>query len=382
MQFIDAAPIAGTRRTEDGYLVTQAKAVRTGIQLYLGDELGKPDMPIVRVYRPPEEVFSDASLQSFTHAPVTINHPADHVTAQNWKDLAVGEVSTMAKKDGDWVMLPLILKDAEGIAAVESGKRELSAGYSCTLDWTAGTAPDGQQFDAVQRNIKINHLAIVDAARAGSEARIGDGAKSWGASPVNHQTADERTSPMADNLRKVLVDGLQVETTDAGATAIEKLTKDKAAVEQKLVDAESEHAKAIAAKDAEIAKKDAEIDTLKKAAVTDAELDKRAAARADLIGTAKAIVADVKTEGLSDADIRKAVVAAKLGDAAIKDKSEAYIDVRFDILAEDAKKVVDPFKATVAGGIKTPVSDNDAAAAAYTKMVQDMQSAHLPAKAN
>lgn len=81
-------------------------------------------MPIVRVYRPADQVFADASLQSFTHAPVTMNHPDEAVTAENWKDLAIGEVSTAAKKDGEWVHLPLILKDAKAIADVEAGKRE------------------------------------------------------------------------------------------------------------------------------------------------------------------------------------------------------------------------------------------------------------------
>ena len=171
---------------------------------------------------------------------------------------------------------------------------------------------------------------------------------------------------MADNLRKVLVDGLQVETTDAGATAIEKLTKDKAEAERKLADAASEHTKVVAAKDAEIAAKDAEIEALKASAMSDAELDKRAAARADLIGTAKAIVADVKTEGLTDADIRKAVVVAKLGDAAIKDKSSAYIDARFDILAEDAKKPVDPVRAALMNRDATSTV-NDNGQSAYEK---------------
>lgn len=68
MNFTDAVTIAGTRRTHDGHLAAEAKAVRTGIQLYRGDEVGKPELSVVRVYRPPESVLADASLQSFTHA--------------------------------------------------------------------------------------------------------------------------------------------------------------------------------------------------------------------------------------------------------------------------------------------------------------------------
>ncbi len=44
MNFTDAVTIAGTRRTDDGYLAAEAKAVRTGIQLYTGDEVGKPEL--------------------------------------------------------------------------------------------------------------------------------------------------------------------------------------------------------------------------------------------------------------------------------------------------------------------------------------------------
>lgn len=340
MQFVDAVAIAGTRRTNDGYLVAEAKSVRTGIQLYLGDEVGKPEMATVRVYRAPEEVFSKDSLQSFSHAPVTLDHPAEAVTSENWKRLSVGEVSTAALPDGQWVMLPLILKDADAIAAVDGGKRELSAGYSCDLDWTPGMTADGQPYDAQQKNIKINHLAIVDRGRAGSQARIGD-AGTWGASPLSNLSPSEKERTMT--LKTVTVDGIPIEVTDQGATVI-------ATLQARIADAASKHNtdiaakdKDIATKDAELAKKDAEIDALKAKVVDGAALDKLVADRGGLIAAAAKIAKDVKVDGLSDAAIRRAVVTAKLGDAAVAGKSEAYIDARFDVLAEDAAKA-DPFR--------------------------------------
>jgi hypothetical protein len=356
MQFTDAVAVSGTRRTADGYLVAEARSVRTGIQLYAGAEVGKPDMSVVRVYRPADQVFADASLQSFTHAPVTMDHPAEAVTADNWKALAVGEVSTAAKKDGEWVHLPLILKDAAAIEAVETGKRELSAGYTCELVWGDGVAPDGSAFDAQQSNIKINHLAIVDRARAGSKARIGDGAISWGAAPVTNDQQPEKEKIMT--LKTVTVDGIPVEVTDQGATVIGTLQSRLADANTKFTDAEKAHQTAIAAKDAELAKKDAEIDALKAKVLDEKALDAKVQARADLISVAKSIAKDVKTEGLTDADIRKAVVVAKLGDAALAGKPEAYIDARFDILAEDAKSNPDPFARAVSDGLK--VISNDA----------------------
>lgn len=367
MQFTDAVTVSGTRRTADGYLIAEAKSVRTGIQLYSGDEVGKPEMQVVRVYRPADQVFADSSLQSFTHAPVTMNHPDEAVTSDNWKELAVGEVSTAAKKDGEWVHLPLILKDSKAISAVEGGKRELSAGYTCELVWGDGVTPDGQEFNATQTNIKINHLAIVDRARAGSQARIGDGA-SWGASPFTPDHNPQKEKIMT--LKTVTVDGIPVEVTDQGATVIATLQSRLADANTKAEKAEATHQTAIAAKDAELAKRDAKIDELNAKVLSDADLDKRVQERADLIAVAKTIAKDVKTEGLSDAAIRKAVVVAKIGDAAIAGKADAYIDARFDLLVEDASKAnPDAFADAVKSGITPVITDHSDAAKAHAEMV-------------
>lgn len=368
MQFTDAVAVAAKpRRTADGYLVAEARCVRSGIQIYAGDEVGKPDMKLVRVYRAPEQVSDAASLQTFSHAPITVDHPAELVTADNVKALAVGEVSTAAKWDGEWVTLPLILKDAAAIQSVEGGKRELSAGYTCELDFTPGVTADGQAFDAQQKNIRINHLALVDRARAGSQARIGD---AWGAGPI--PAIEDK--PMT--LKTVTVDGIPVEVTDQGAIVIATLQQRIADAATKAAATDTAHAAALAAKDAEIAKKDAENDKLKGQVLDAAAIDKLVASRADLVSLAGAIAKDVKVAGLSDADIRKAVVTAKLGDAAVKDKPQAYIDARFDILAEDAKKgiVADPFRQAAMGGIQ---STNDAApvAAAHKAMTDYLSNA-------
>lgn len=370
MQFTDAVAVEGKpRRSADGYLIATAKCVRTGIQLYAGDEVGKPDMKVVRVYRAPEQVSDAASLQTFSHAPITVDHPAEMVTADNVKSLAVGEVSTAAKWDGEWVTLPLILKDAAAIQSVEGGKRELSAGYVCELDFTPGVTADGQAFDAQQKNIKINHLALVDRARAGSKARIGDGA--WGAMPMDEATP-EKDPPMT--LKTVTVDGIPVEVTDQGAIVIATLQKrldDANAASAKVL---TDHAAALAAKDADLAKKDAEIDALKGKVLDQAAIDKLVAGRAGLVALAGKIAKDVKTDGLSDADIRKAVVTAKLGDAAVKDKPQAYIDARFDILAEDAGKSGDTFAAAIKGGIQS-TSDAGTIDKAYQDMADQLTSA-------
>lgn len=367
MKFTDAASLAGTRRRNDGYLVADARVARTGIQLYAGYEVGKPEMPVVRVYRPESEVFSRDTLVSFAHRPVTNDHPEEPVTADNWREHAVGQTADEIARDGQFIRVPLMVADAATIKAIEDGKRELSAGYTCDLAWESGVSPSGEAYDAIQKNIRANHVAIVQRGRAGAEVRIGDASK-WGAAPIS--TTDRSKHTMSDALRIVVVDGLSVSTTDQGAQAIDKLQKDKAALENRLADTEKKHAEALKAKDAEIAKKDAEIDGLKGKVLDAAALDKLVQARADLISTAKTIAADVKTDGLTDAEIRKAVVVAKLGDAAVKDKSDAYIDARFDILAEDAAKNADPVRTALQSQDRAPLT-TDNGQAAYEKRLSD-----------
>ena len=383
MQFTDAVTVAGTRRRDDGSLLADARIARTGIQTYLGSEVGKPDMAMVRVYRPGSEVFAEDTLKSAAHRPVTNDHPPELVSADNWRQHAVGQTGDEITGEGIFIRVPLMVSDGETIKAIEAGKQELSAGYTCDLDFTAGTTPAGEAYDAIQKNIRINHVAIVQRGRAGSQVRIGDGVAQWGASPVNDATPEKET-PMT--LKTVTVDGIPVEVTDQGATVI-------ATLQQRLSDANevsakvlTDHAHALATKDKEIAAKDAEIDSLKKQVVDAAALDKLVAARANLVTVAKAIAKDVKIEGLSDADIKKAAVVAVLGDAAVKDKSADYINARFDILAEDAAKKAatstDPFAAAVRDGIQSTSDADKVVTDAYAAMVKDMQSAHQPAKAN
>lgn len=319
----DRVTLSGTRLTQDGYLVTEAFAVRTGIQLYTGseiddkNELGLRDKPIVRVYRAEDEVRSPASLQSFSHAPITIGHPNQPVTSDNWKDLAVGEVSTEAVWDNNKIKLPLILKDKNAINGVIDGTRELSAGYTCEIHLQSGTTADGQVYDAVQKNIQINHLAVVPQGRAGHECRIGD-ADNWGASPIDKEVK------------------MTTKHIALGDTTAEVMDKDADKVTSYIKGIQDKFTAQIDAKDAEIAKKDAEIATLKASQMSDAQLDQRVAERAQLVEDAKKIAPDVEFKGLSDQEIRKKAVVSV--DAEYADKSDAYINAMFDIQLKQAEK--------------------------------------------
>lgn len=370
MIFTDAAPLSGVRRTRDGYLSAEIRSARTGIQHYLGRELGRPDLERVAVYRAPEEVFHADAMASMAHRPVVIEHPDQPVTADNWRDLAVGMTGDVIAREGGYVRVPMALMDGEAIKIVDAGKREVSWGYSCELVWEDGVTPEGEKYQARQVGIRANHLAVTDRGRAGSACRIGD-RETWGDAPPISTVKGKR---MADTiLRTITHDGVPVETTDAGAAVISKLEGLLADSRKALNDAQTAHQTALAAKDADLAKKDAEIDDLKGKQLDAAALDKLVAGRANLIATAKAIAADVKTDGLSDDEIRKAVVVAKVGDAAVKDKSADYINARFDILAEGAgKSGADPMR----DAINRTANDKPVTAdVAYTGMVRGLTDA-------
>lgn len=366
MKFTDKATLKGVRKTADGYLVADVYCARAGIQQYTNQEMGLIGDGIVNVLRDESEVFNKDSLATYVGKPVTDDHPLEPVTAANWKVHATGQIGEGVLRDGEYLKVPVTLMDAGAIAKVDDGKVEISMGYTADIEFIDGVTDDGDSYQAKQKNIKINHLAIVDKGRAGSKCRIGDNATHWGASPINPSVI---TGDLTMTTQKVMVDGLTVETTEQGAQAIAKLQSDNAAMQKQLSDSKDAHQAALDAKDKALADKDAEIDKLKKAQLDDAALDAKVAARADLLNKASHIAKDTDFAGKSDADIKKAAVTAALGDAATKDKSEAYIDARFDILVEDAAKQSPDTFADAMAKRKAQVADNGQAA--YEQRLND-----------
>ena len=357
MQLFDRATTSTPRRTNDGYLVADVRVARTGIQTYLGSEWGRMnDMEVVRVYRPESTVFAADAMHSYAHRPVTNNHQATQVTADPWRDVAVGGTGGEVVRDGEFVRVPMSLMDASAIADYESGKRELSMGYDAVIEFTNGVTDSGEAYDAIVTSMKMNHLALVDRARGGSELRIGD-------SPAPSVSSGQATGGQMADLMKMMVDGLTIETTEQGKQALEKLQKqaeDSASTVQALKDTHS----------TELAKRDAEIDSLKSKTLTDAEIDKLVFARTELITKARS-VHDTDYAGKSDAEIRRTAVVAKLGDAAIAGKPDAYVDARFDILVEDSAQTADPVRNALRDNTPRQNAKNDNGQTSYEKRLSD-----------
>lgn len=363
VQFADRLTIDRSHRTGDGYMRVVAKGARAGIQQYLGREVdpeGKHFAAdrIVNVYRPPEEVFAAKAVASFIGKPITDNHPAEAVTAKNWRDHTRGVIGG-AVRDGEWLRFDVALMDADLIGKVEAGKRELSGGYACDLAIESGTTADGQKYDAIQRGIVGNHLAVVDRARAGSEARISDGGNALfqlcDAAAVILNVTDDGEPRMS---KKIMLDGLQVDLADAAAVevAFGKLQAQLADAVKAKADLETQ----VATLTTDKATLDAKVTTLEKqladSKLTPAQLRDAAKAYQQTVDKAKELGVTV-ADSMDETAIQKAAVTAKIGDAS-KDWNDAQIAASFATLTAGVKPA-DPVRQAFGDGL-TNVNDAEA----------------------
>jgi hypothetical protein len=136
---------------------------------YLGEELGLEDKrgQVIKVTRSPEELFSKATIASFEGKPTTNDHPAKNLDLTSVNYASKGHI-TNVRQAGDFLVADLFIVDAGLIADVKNGKREVSCGYDCM--WVPSM--DGNSYE--QRTIVGNHVAVVQAGRAGSRVAIKD----------------------------------------------------------------------------------------------------------------------------------------------------------------------------------------------------------------
>ncbi|QGH77206.1 capsid and scaffold protein [Escherichia phage BEK1-1] len=321
---------------ENGFLVDTPVVARLGVQVYYME-----DGRTVREFRPAEEVFKDESLASYQGKPMTLEHV--FVNSENAKDVVVGSVTGKAEPLGSSVVAPIVVYDNKAIQEARAGNaKELSVGYSAILDETPGwgdpitgeyvlksdgdqfDAPEGwQEFDAIQRDIKVNHIAMVYRGRAGIAKLNMDGEQE------NPYTTDvDINKEDKQEMIKIKLDGAQeFEVAPEVASHIEALN--------------AKADTAIAERDALKAKVDAMPAEIE-AAVAKAKAD--ADALAALI--AVAAEAGVKADGLDAKGIKVAYVK-EISGLDVSEKSDAYIDAAFDI-AKESDKMAEVRKATTA----------------------------------
>lgn len=337
--------VAGAVIDTDGFMRDSPIVARTGVYEYRN-----PDGTIRREYRPADEVFASDALNSFRGKPITVLHPKKgKITAANAFGTAIGSIlSDGYPKDEKYVACDIVI-----FAPDKIGKhRELSLGYRCDCEETPGVSPDGQAYDAIQRNIRINHLAVVPLARAGMKARL------------NCDGDEIIESEGTQNMSKFKIDGVENEVPEAVANYITALQSRADAAEAGLTATKETLVGVTASKtelqtklDAMTGERDgvqgkldamtAERDSLK-SKVDAAEADKKAAVdkavedtkkevkeRAELEADAKKAKCD-KTDGMDNKALKIAIIKAVRGDSLNFDgKSDDYVNAYYDSIRGD-----------------------------------------------
>lgn len=306
-------PLTQRTITDEGYLIAPGSLSKSGnVQAYTARELGLDAEGMdanrtVRLYRSADEVFAPAALKSFDGKPITLTHPPTDVTADNWKEYAVGDVTGVAG-GGQYMTGTLIIRDKAAVIAVVDGTRQLSCGYSFDLDMTAGKTADGEAYDGSMRNIRGNHHAIVDAARGGPGCRVADARHNPGTGdrPMATRTIDGIPLTFSDEtgaslVEKIVGDAKRIakEATDGLATATSRL----AAVETALAEDKAKGLKLVTDHTAEIAALKAQIPSA-------TQIETLAAERSKVVTDALVLVHEFDAKGKTVPAIRAEVLTA------------------------------------------------------------------------
>ncbi len=337
VQRYDFAPITGSETTDEGYLRVWCRAARTGTQLYK-----RADGSQVREYRPPEEVSNPESLTTFGMKPATWGHPPVLLDSSNTNKFQVGYSGSQVRYNDGFVEVALVVTDQDAIEKIKrKDATEVSAGYKVDFDPTPGITPEGESYDGVQRNIRVNHIAIVPRGRAGPEVRLlmdrMDAADAVAIDPALQPSTT--ASPV---MATVKLDGLEIDLPAEAASAVQSFARD---MERQLksvtterdelshkLDAQQEEIDALAyEKEAAEGRADALEERVTEledgsARVDTAELDQLVAARlATLQRLAPAFAEDFKFDGVDDDALYAQAFENLTGSAPREDAEPAYI---------------------------------------------------------
>jgi len=366
-------------KSPEGFLTGRAIVTSVGVFTYRNN-----DGSIRRELRLPEEVFAREALNSMKLKPMTNNHPDEKVTADNAKALQIGSLGNNPSdwvdnyglkfpeqmergesgSDGFHVSIDLTVTDAAAIKEIEEhGKFALSMGYECEIEETSGVWC-GMAYDCIQRNIRYNHCALVDGARAGDAARIRldsldihlDGGDAVLVNITSGVTRGDQAITQEDKaMKKIRIDGVEYDGEEGLINAYNSEKKRADAAETKLDSIEKDAAKAKSTLEGELDTAKARADKAEKelkdaqAAINDPKrLDAAIAAKLALHDAAKKAGVEIKND-MSDQDIQKAVILKVFPEAKLDGRDENYILARFDSTVETLKTLADGKSRIVAG---------------------------------
>lgn len=356
-------------KTGGGLMRLEGYISRSGVFSYT-----QPDGTVIREWRPPDEVADATSVDSARMAPATLDHPAEEVTLANFDKLAVGYLGDDVRVEMLWaaegpsspdktpppnvkLRAKITIKDTALIAKLEAKElRELSCGYTADLEMTPGRTPDGEDYDAIQRRIRYDHVAFVDMGRQGPgiAVRLDHLVRLTPQPQPQPQPADPAQET---TMKKLTLDGVSYDAPEQTIEAVQAhQRKSEQALAQVVTNLDSEKAKVV-----DLNKKLAEAEEKADSAAKGQKAAEKAAAdekarigagvkaritleRAAINVMGETAFGEAKLGDADDIDVRAAVVRhanpdlnldervglAKKGDAG----AAAYIESRFDVVVE------------------------------------------------
>ena len=181
-------------------------------------ELGLDPDKIYYGYRPAEELSKPETVASINGIPVQLRHHAEFADAPA-RETRVGATGTDAEWRAPYLMNSLTIFDADAQKAINSGAlRELSMAYHYRPEMKAGEF-NGQHYDFIMRDIRGNHLALVEEGRAGADVLVYDSKPG-----ANMDTLEEIKAALAKIADKVaaLETGQDEEPADGGPLSDEE----------------------------------------------------------------------------------------------------------------------------------------------------------------
>jgi len=225
---------------------------KVGVFPYRGASVGQGFAPdeTVMVLRPEEELSDPACIDSFKLVPwidehVMLGAPENGLVPAELKGIegVIGE-RVYFENGVLYANIKVFSNNMDG--QIARGKRELSAGYRCRYEKSSGVW-NGQRYDAIQRRIRGNHLALVKAGRMGPDVSVQDHLNfTFDAKDENMATPEEKKVMDAlEDIKKVgdsMSAGLKA--LDEKLCAIDKRVGDMEEKEDKGEDADEEEKKA------------------------------------------------------------------------------------------------------------------------------------------
>lgn len=313
------------QETKEGYLTVRAPVTKPGVFPYM-----RGDGSMHMEAKLPENLFSADTIQSLNAKPVTDDHPKVPVNASNYKELSVGTTHTDAAVSDNKLFVSFTITDSKTIQKVKSGKRELSLGFESELVEEEGTY-GGERYDAVQKSVIINHLAIVDEGRVGPDISIrGDSMAYMIDSKTNKYEGGSK------NMATIKVDSKEYEVDSAvksHMTALEAKVEAANAKAEKVDSLEGERD----GLKAKVTQLEEELEEAKENTVSEEEIDKAVEERAELVDSAKTFLGDsYDFKGKTSREIKEEVVKTSIDSFDAKDKSDDYVNGFFESLAKTA----------------------------------------------